>query len=424
MRKPLDADTLQGRMPSDIISKTFRDIRKGALDTVIIKEESDLPSPTGGIHQLEDMTVYEFHGQIESDDSMELGDVTPIIGRHREMDWFIHTGGGTAIIGNGVDVLQSDIGVNAPGGTIYDIDGQADSELLVDTSYIADDQQQGSISDLGTIGDFRGPEFNRVGIRDFESGILFDGETGRILIDACKVRDVPTANVTAFQFSSNVSTDAVSINNLYVRDVLASTEVVRVDNGAVFDSIFQYRGNTHDDTVDVSNILTGEAGREVVGYRVTDSFPLDDSRAFADYSLDSQSTVNITQQAADKEDADAYVVVPGSTTENGSERFNVGDNSAEYLAERRRAIELNAFLSVGAGTTDTVAAAWFINGSIVPGTPTRIQLNQQGGGVAKTLVTSGVDAQMTNGDTFDVRVANLGSTTDVNVGELNAKLSD
>jgi len=50
-------------------------------------------------------------------------------------------------------------------------------------------------------------------------------------------------------------------------------------------------------------------------------------------------------------------------------------------------------------------------------------MNQQGGGVSKFVVGTGVDEDMDTNDTFDIRVANLDSTSDIDIGELAGQIS-
>lgn len=383
----------------------------------------DLPAPTNGTHTLTDNTAYHFFGFVTSPYGIELGTATPLIGRHGSIDGFIHTGTNTAFVGENAGVFMRDLYGHAPGGTMFDLSGDQSTEMLVESCAFSDAAGIGQIASLGTIDGLRVPTFKGVNFEDFASGFTLTGTPDKIFFEGCPLRGVTAPGVTILQFDANLTVDIVDMPNNYVKSVQSDTEVINVDPGATITEIFQYRGNTHDSSVVESNILTGAAAVDTVGFRVSDSYPLPNTKAFIDYTLDADTTVTIATQAASKTDAGAYERVTGTTTERGLGKFSHADNLATYIGRRDRIAELQAVLSLGTGTNDVVAAAWFQNGTLVPGSATRIQMSQQGGGVAKPLIASGIAQDMEQNDEFDVRVANLGSTSSINVGELTAKIT-
>lgn len=142
----------------------------------------------------------------------------------------------------------------------------------------------------------------------------------------------------------------------------------------------------------------------------------------ADFTLDpTTSTVTIDTQASDKFDGDAYARIPGATTagfQNGL--AVVGDNEIEYQLGISVAIELTAHIEASTGASEVLSCAWFRNDNIIDATATRFRVRSLGGGLAGTVVSTGVSEEVTRGDTFGVRVANIGSTNDITVGEVNA----
>lgn len=399
------------------------DLAEARDNTVLVQEPEDLGPVENGRHQLESMTAYEFDGFISSPNGIELQDFNPLVGLHGGIDGFIHTGGGTAIYGREANYFQRDMLVSAPGGQVLDLQGTGDEEVLVESTSAADPAGMGDAADLGVIDGMRVPTFKGCNFEDFEAGLTFTGISEKIFFSECPFRSVDSAGVTILDFDANFETEVVDITDCYVKNVQADTEVVRVDQNATLTEIFQYRGVTHEQSVTEDNILTGAAGVDEVGYRVRDSFPLRDSKAVGDFTLDSSTTVTINTQAADKTDAAAYSKVTGATTGVAERKFTLANTALTYIGLRDRISELDAGVSVGTGNTDTIAVAWFVNGNIIQSTATRLQMSQQGGSIAKFLSSTGVDVETETNDEFDIRIANLDSTTDVNVGELNVSIS-
>lgn len=426
---------LSAGVPDIVVDKiTATDILAGSVvsDTVdvttlnsleIISEVGDLPDPSGGTHSLEAMTPYLFDGFITSDAGLELGSLTPIIGYHGGSSGFIHTGGNTALVGEDVPYFSHDVSVSAPGGTLFDLSSANKDEMLVESVSYADFLGMGDFASLGTIEGYRVPSFKGCNFENFAEGLTFTGSPDKVFFSECPLRSVTDSGVRIISLDANFETDIFDVVDCYVKGVQSDTEVIYVDPSATISEAFQYRGTTHDPSVTASNILTGTADVDEPGYRITDSPPLTNSKSFISYSLDSDVTANITTQASSATDGSAYVRIPGSTTVRASARFDHTDNSAEFVGDRSRFSLLAATTSLGTGTSDVVSVAWFVNGSIIESSAVRIQMNQQGGGVSKSLTALGVDGNLESGDTFDVRVANLGSTSDIDVGELNAQIS-
>jgi len=312
-----------------------------------------------------------------------------------------------------------DFYAHAPGGQVFDVAGDQTTEVLVESSSFSDAAGLGQIANLGVFDGMRVPSFKGCNFEDFAAGLTFTGTPDKVFVSNSPLRNPVGSGVTILEFDANLDVNIVDLPNNYVKDVQSDTEVVYVDPDATITEIFQYIKNTHDSTVTKSNILTGAASTEAVGYRVKNSFPIVDSVATANYSLDTDSTVTISTQATDKNDDAAYVKVPGATTSNVNIRFDLGNNEATYRGKKDTRIRLTANLSVGTSGGDTIAIAWFREGAIVPGTPTRLATGGTGNAVAQSTSAVGVCPQCFTGNTYDIRAANLDSTGDIEVGEMN-----
>jgi len=393
------------------------------INQVNVFSADDLPEPTNGTHTLAGQTAYQFYGFVTSQYGLDISNGPAILGRHGGIDGFIHTGGNTAIYGRGGGLFMRDIYIHAPFGQIFDVAGDQSTEVLVQSTAFYDAAGLGNIANLGVVEGMRVPTFIEDNFGDFNAGLTVTGTPEKVSIIDTPFRGVTASGVTILEFDANCAVNIVDITSGYVKDVESDTEVIRVDSNATVSQIFQYTGNTHDASVTTSNILTGAAGTEQVGYRVKNSFPIADSTAIGNYSLDTDSTATISTQATDKNDAGAYVTVPGATTSNVDIRWSITDNEATYDGKKDTQVELSATLSVGTGGGDTVATAWFRNGAIVDGTPTRTATEGRGNSVGQSTTSIGIYPNCVTGDVYDIRVANLDSTGDIEVGEMNGLLN-
>lgn len=400
----------------------------------LVRTADDLPDPEGGEHALVDGVTYLLADLITSDAAIRLGENTAIIGWHGSTSGFVYSGEeGAAIRATDVGVFMRDVYAHAPGADLFDVSADTETEFLVESCAFSDVPGLpfptfGAMGSLGYINGYRVPSFKSCSFGDFEGGLTLAGESEKIFFDGCPFRRVADDGVRILTFDETFDTEVVDMPDNYFKNGRDDTEVIFVDPDAVISEVFQYRGNTHDPSFAADNILNGAARLDDEPYRVRDSFPLRDSRAFIDYTLDAGTvTVTITTEATDKFDGAAYEPVGGPTTvpasETGSRFVHDGDGSTTYEGSRDNVVNLDAYVALGTGTSDVVAAGWFKNGELLERTAIRIQMNQQGGGVAKALSPIGIVRNMSNGDVFDLRVANLGSTEDIDVGELNGRLS-
>lgn len=394
------------------------------VNTKIVSDNSELPPVSNGRHQLVDNTVYLFDGIVQSDYGLEYGSITPTIGMFGATDGFICTGGGPALYSRGNPFFMKDMYTHAPGGQLMDLQADSSTEFLCYFSSFSDAVGFGNIANIGVIDGFRVPTFTSVNMEEFDSGLTLTGQSNKVFINSCPIRNISSSGVTILSFDSNFSTSIVDIAQTFFKNVQSDTEIVNVDPSAIISDIFQYRGTTHDSTVTKSNILTGDAGEEKVGYRITDSYPLSDSGVAGAMSFNSLSTISISSQATDEYDESAYVPISGSFTASQEERMTVDatNQTFTYDGKRDARLSIEASISAGTGNSDRVAMGIFRNGSLVDRSVVVLQMTGTAGGVDK-IINSILFSEAVTDDTFQVKLANLDSTTDIDVKNCNIQVS-
>jgi len=390
----------------------------------VINRESDLPDVNqSGEHALKDNTLYRIEGFVTVTNPIRLGNSTPIVGGHGSLDGIIHTGQQDAIRGTNSGLFLKDMYLHAPGGTIFNISGDISTEILCESISISDAAGLGNIASLGTIDGFRVPSFKGCNFENFADGLTFTGTTDKIFFSECPFREVSASNVRIIELDSNLDVDIIDLTDNYVKGVQNDTEVIYIDPGATISDQLQYRGTVHDGSVNTDNILTGDGDKNAEPYWVTDSYPLSNSQIYGGYDIDSSGTITINSQASDDTDEAAYEVIDLTTTSTGLARFtHQSPNQITYTGSRSRALEINVGVSAETGNTEVLAVAVFQNNGIMPGSPRKftVQSLQFSGGtaIAGTGTATVVIEQVDPGDTFSAAIANLGSTTDIEISEM------
>lgn len=375
---------------------------------------SDLPAPTGGTHTLEDNTAYCFNGFVTSPHGLELGNSTPLLGRHGSLDGFIHTGTNTALTGTDAGFFARDMYFHAPGGTMFDLAGDQSTEMLVESCSFSDAAGIGQMASLGTIDGYRVPSFKGCNFEHFAAGLIFDGAPDKIFISGSPMRSVTASGVTILTFAGSLDVDIVDMPDNYVKDVQSDTEVIHVETGGSPTDIFQYRGTTHDSSVTTSNILTGEAGEGVVGYRIDNAYPLRDSAVVGELSLDAPTTVTIPAQ-------DTWTTV-GGTTSLGNESVRVSQPAAgilQYDGRKNTNVHITASCTVEAPSNESFAMAIAKNGTIEPTS----EAQGEGQGNAPAFVAPSGIEDLTTGDALSLQIKNLSSASDITVNLYNLNFS-
>lgn len=373
-----------------------------------IDEASDLPAASGGERQLEDSTGYYFTDFVSDPASLRLGTDTVLIGAHGGLNGYIHTGASDAIVGTNKGVFIRNMYVHAPGGTIFNVSGTTSEEVLIEMSAFSDAANLGEIASLGTFDGFRVPSFKGCNFEDFQDGLTFTGTSEKVFFSESPFRTVTQSGVTCLHFDANCSTDIVDITDCYVKGVQSDTVVIDVDPSATISEIFQYRGTTHDPSVTESNILTGQASIEAVGYRVTDSYPLEDSGEIGELSLDSP-----TAMATAAAGAGTYTVMDdGATTISpSSERFSQPSNGTLQYDGKS---DIHAYLTANV-TLDTggnnVAVAVSKNGSVESSS----EMSVDGSNATDSFLSAGSIVTLSTGDTVEAQIKNNDAASDVTV---------
>lgn len=381
----------------------------GIQNQQIVRGVSDLPDLNNdGEHQLKDGTLYRIEGFVLTASPIRLGRQTPIVGGHGAVDGIIHTGKRDLFRGDGKGLFLRNAYFHAPGGTIFNISGDIDTEMLVESCAFSDAANMGNMKSLGSIEGFRVPSIKGCSFEHFDSGLTITGDTtvpNKVYITDTPFRSIDSSNVTILDFDSAISPEVVDISGSYIKGIQSDTEVVRVQSGATPAQVFQYRGNTHDSTVTPSQILNGDASVGKVGYQVSDCAPLKDSAVIGEFNLDNTTTTTISSQ-------DTWTKVEGvGSIGNETERMRETNNNGqfEYLGRR----EVNTFVSVSASVSltanETYALAVAKNGTVEPTSITKLE--GQGINKALTMTTSSVENIFQN-DTISIFIKNIDASSD------------
>lgn len=377
---------------------------------VNVFSSDDLPAPTNGTHTLEDNTAYVFNGFVTSPYGLELGVSTPLIGRHGGIDGFIHTGTNTAITGTDAGFFARDLYVHAPGGTLFDLSADINTEMLVESCAFSDAAGIGQIASLGTIDGYRVPSFKGCNFEEFAAGLTFDGTSRKIFFEGCPFRTISTPGVTMFTLSSTLDTEIFKLStDCYVKDVEADTVVIDVESGG---EPTEYLKLINCDFIDADlqrpNILTGALDENDVGTIITDSYPLSNSRVTGDLDLDSPTTVTGSGASPTQ--------IAGSTTLNNAERVtSPSPGVIEYVGKPKQLETIHANASVSGANTEF---ALYIrkNGSVIDRTRS---LGFLANSSNATGVVSLTELTLQTGDTVSAAIENVGGTKDLDVETLS-----
>lgn len=372
-----------------------------------IFDASDLPDGSGDeYHNLgrRDGSAFLIADSFETDKGLKLGTMTPVLGWHGGISQITYTGDAAAIKADGNPVFMDALGIiNAGAGQTFDISASAGVEHLVNECTFVG-------GGLGTIDGYRVPAFKTCNFEMFSSGLTFTGSPDKVIVDDCPLRNIMDSGVTALTFDSNLDVDTVAIKGSYVQGVQSDTVVVDVQSGAMPSDVFKYSGNDHDTaTVTESNILTGQAGIEQPGFKVTDSYPLRNSGAGGEYSLTSPpATTTISS-------ADTPTKVEGATTARNPERFSLtADNEFTYTGKSGTEKEIVTRLSLSA-TNTTVSVYIALNGTPL-GDGALVETQ---GSSTPVTVTEAKRIDVEEGDTLEVQIANVDGTGDITVDRMS-----
>lgn len=368
-----------------------------------IETANDLPEPQSGTITLKN-EVYFFHGFVTLTSNLDISNSPVFVGNHGGQDGIIYTGGGDCLIGTDGAFFARDLTFDVPGGTVFNISGDTTTEILAESCNFGDPAGLGNLASLGTIDGFRVPSFKGCNFEDFDSGLTFTGTSDKLFISECPLRGVTASNVDIITLDANCDTDIVDFTDSYVKGVQSDTNVINVDASATIADVFQYRGVTHDQTVTKSNILTGAASVENVGYRVDGSYPLENSAVIGELSLDSSTETTISTQ-------DTYTGVSGATSlGNETERASQSSNGVlQYDGKKDVKVHITASCTVEGASNETYAIAIAKNGTVEPSSEVQIEGT---GNTPKFAGPSSIE-DLTTGDTISLQVKNIDGTGNI-----------
>jgi len=217
------------------------------LRTVTVQSASDLPTPSGGIVQLEDNTFYEISGTFTTANSLKYGTNSFVAGRHWAADILYYTGAGAALIADNKAFHLRFLTIVAPNGSGMSLSGSITTEFLAVLSAFV------NCATLGTVTGYRVPTFKSVAFDTFGTGLTLTGTSEKILVDGCPFRGATSTN-PALVFDSGFVTDVADLTGNYFKNFPTGGKGIEVVSGATFNLLAIARGNAFDD---VDNPLVG-----------------------------------------------------------------------------------------------------------------------------------------------------------------------
>jgi len=392
----------------------------GLPGVTIVRSADDLPDASDGVRTLEDGVAYLFADIIADPATLRLGDPSPLIGWHGSQGGYIHTGGSAAIRSRGEPMMMRDFYAHAPAGSLFDLEADTTTEMLVESSSFSDAAGLGNMASLGTVNGYRVPTWKGCNFEDFNAGLSFTGTPDKIFIWGSPFRGISTAGVSCITLQDTLDVDIVDLPGNYGKDWQADTEFVRTEAGGEPTDVLQIRGTTFDGSVTRSNILTGTLDETSVRVNVESSWPLADSSPSASYSLDGSATVSFTAQ--DPGDGSEAVKIDGiaTTVESAvTDRFtHTSPNRLTY--DGRRDFKARADCTISLSGSNTTAAVYFVkNGTVL--NRTKVDITTASAGQPRTAsLTSRIP--MVPNDWVEVWLANEGGTGDIEVSTLEVTI--
>lgn len=392
----------------------------GLPNLQLVRSADDLPDESGGVRSLEGGRAYLFTDFVSDPATLELGDpATPLLGWHGSHGGYIHTGGNVAVQGVDKDFMMRDMYLHAPGGQVFDLQGDQDTEMLVESHSSSDAAGIANAASLGVIDGFRVPTFKGCNFEDYDAGFEFDGTPDKIFFSECPFREVTAAGVTTITLRDTLDVDIIDLPGNYGKNWQTDTEFVRTEAGGEPSDVLQVRGTTFDGSVNKDNVLVGALDETSVGVNVEGCWPLADSSPGISYSKDGTTTTTITAQ--DPGDGSEAVKITGPTTEFSSvtDRFtHTSPNRATYKGRRRFKETVHATVSVS-GSNTTVAIYFAKNGNILNRSAVDITTASAGQPRAVTVVSK---VDLVTDDYLEVWLANEGGTGDIEVSTLEVSI--
>lgn len=384
---------------------------------VQVSDAGDLPDPVDGVIELEPMTSYKFNDIVILEETVKLGYGSPIVASDPFNGGLIHTGGGNAIEADDVPVWITDAIISAPGGTVFDIRGQKDKDMKIDRAQVADPIGMGNMESLGTVEGMRVPVFDGCNFENADDGLHFKGESDKIYVRGTPFRNIGGAS--AIYIEENVTSEYIKIDNCFFRNLDAGTAAISVANP--LSATDEGKIINNDFAVPIGDEITG-VDRGNVRWEFAANSGIQNSGIRGGLSLESDQTVNITQEAEDRFDADAYVKVDGPVRKNDVlERVDVLEVDGPeltYTGSFDAGVKIDSRASLS-GSNLELSVAIFVNGEIQLASVLPIDVTPRGSSASFQAQTD-----IREGDVIDLRVANLDGTSNPTVKSLSTTVSE
>jgi hypothetical protein len=326
---------------------------------IVVQSDEDLPLPSGGVHELEDDTYYQFNGTVTSSNSIRFGNNTMIGGLHFGVDRFVYTGTGTALTGTNANVYIDTLSVSAPSGTAINVSGTTATELLA--NYV----EFNNCNSLGTITGFRRPSLMTCTFDTFNTGLTFAGTSTKIFVSACPFRNA-AANSTCVTIGATVNTPIIDIvDNYFGRTTPGNVTGVSLVTGATVSTYGIFRGNTFE------FITTPTTGFDSTtpGWGFVNNSGIADSTTVGEYFMDDNATATTLT-------VNTWTKVAGATTAGILERTSMPQNNRLQILSIQGQIKLQATAALsilGTSNNQVVEVAIYKNG-VIASAPLRLVL--------------------------------------------------
>lgn len=390
---------------------TFSDLITGRINNIEqISGQADLPEPTNGTITLETATGYKPNGFVFVDTPFHLqdGQPAPFLGSSGGLDGFVYTGGGTMIQGSG-PLFMDDIYMHAPGGTLFGVAADSETEMYIKDTSFSDAVNQGDMASLGVIDGYRVQTFKGVNFENFQEGITLTGPTSKSFFEGCPIRNITSSGVTIIQTDTDYQGELLKVStDCYIKNVQSDTEVVRVPAGGEPSNYFKYYNVDHPDgTVTKDNILNGEIGVDQTGTIVRNCYPLADSAVVGEMHNDNPSET-VTISTADT----WYDLTIPSTLDTAERLIKAADGKMEHTGTRDKRVQGALNLSFYGANGDVYQFAIAHNGHVH--TPHTSSIEARGTQSNVTITVNSVEV-LVNGDTLGLQVKNQDNANDLTV---------
>lgn len=382
-----------------------------------IRSSKDLPAASGGFHQLEDATLYVLHGTIQSSNGLRHNGSSMVRGNDMRNDIFDYTGTDAAHKVRGDEFFIRDMTTMADSGKAFDLDAQDDETADKDKNdFYATDTAFIMCDDLGTIDGFRVITLKSVALDNWNTGLTLTGDPNKVLVTDSTFRDPDSGATQALLFDTNITVDFVDISGTFFKRFENSVDGINFNgtlgqNGVLQRNLF---GTT-------LNNKTVNFDKGTPGWEFTNNTGIQNSSVRGQLTLDSSTTVTISEQATNKADESAYSQVTGTTSISSiTERTSKSGDKIQYDGEKDREVEVKLTASI-TGVNDTIAITVFKNGSFIDSS-SAIRVEGQGNSAVNAITFA--DADLTKDDTVSAQVANLGSTGNITVEDMVLKVSE